>query len=46
MTYIREKHPELFPSYEEIYNKKNLIIGRLWNRTYPSMHRHKAFPIG
>ena len=24
MTYIREKHPELFPLYEEIYNKKKL----------------------
>ncbi len=24
MTYIREKHPDLFPLYEEIYNKKRL----------------------
>lgn len=45
MTYIREKHPDLFPLYEEIYNKRGLITGRHWNRTFPNTPRHRGFHI-
>jgi radical SAM mobile pair protein B len=44
MTYIREKHPELFPLYEEIYNKKKLDYWQALEQDISQYAQTQGFP--
>lgn len=40
--YITEKHPDLLPLYDTIYNKKNAATGQCWMRRCGSLPRGRA----
>ena len=44
MTYIREKHPDLFPLYEEIYNKKRLDYWQALEQDISQYAKAQGFP--
>lgn len=44
MTYIREKHPALFPLYEEIYNQKRLDYWKALEEEISSYAAQQGFP--
>ena len=44
MTYIREKHPELFPLYEEIYKKKKLDYWQALEQDISQYAQIQGFP--
>lgn len=44
MTYIREKHPELFPLYEEIYNQKRLDYWQALEQDISRYAQTQGFP--
>ena len=44
MTYIREKYPELFPLYEEIYNKKKLDYWQALEQDISQYAQTQGFP--
>ena len=44
MAYIREKHPELFPLYEEIYNKKRLDYWQALEQDISRYAQTQGFP--
>ena len=44
MAYIREKHPALFPLYEEIYNQKRLDYWKALEEEISSYAAQQSFP--
>ena len=44
MAYIREKHPELFPLYDEIYNKKRLDYWQALEQDISQYAQTQGFP--
>ncbi len=41
--YITEKHPDLLPLYDTIYNKKNAATGQCWMRRCGSFAKRKGY---
>ena len=44
MAYIHEKHPALFPLYEEIYNHKKLDYWKALEKEISSYAAQQGFP--